>query len=84
MSWAGPGKPSPWGSQQDSSPILRGRCSMAAPAAGLLKDKQPDESTAWPGARVKTAALVMHLADTYRGPASPDTGGLQGAGNEQR
>ena len=36
MSWAGPGKPSPRDSQQDSSLILRGRCNVAAPAAGLL------------------------------------------------
>ena len=84
MSWAGPGKPSPRDSQQDSSLILRGRCNVAAPAAGLLKDKQADESTARPGAPVKTTALVMHLADVYRRPTSPDTGGHQGAGNEQR
>ena len=57
---------------------------MAAPAAGLLKNKQADESTARPGAQVKTTASVMHLADVYRRPTSPDTGGHQGVGNEQR
>lgn len=82
-SWAGPGKPSPRGSQQDSSLVLRGRCNTAAPAAGLLKDKEADGSTAWLGALVKTTARAMHLVDVHRGPTSPDTGGHQGAGDDE-
>lgn len=37
VSWAGPGKPSPWDSRQDSSPVLQGHCNTAAPAAGILE-----------------------------------------------
>lgn len=45
VSWVEPGKPSPRDSQQGSALVLQGRCNTAAPAAGLLKDRQADVSS---------------------------------------
>lgn len=66
VSWVGPGKPSLWGSRQDSSPVLQGQCNTTARAVGLLKDRRADVSTA-----EKTDCPSQQSTARLQGPRRP-------------